>query len=164
MGMKIGWRMRMGSQAFVPGAGRLGVWLGRSWGDWASLFQSALGASSWDSQTPSSQEMSPVAFRASRLQDAQQDAPCGTSWPSGASSGVTSLPSARDRHPASLGSPRPCSAPLLPISEPDDSELSAGLPGSVPQEARAQSSVLDRHSQPPKVTWEDDFLTLTVPV
>lgn len=105
-----------------------------------------------------------MAFRASRLQDAQQDAPCGTSWPGGASSGVTSLPSARDRHPASLGSPRPCSAPLLPISEPDDSELSAGLPGSVPQEARAQSSVLDRHSQPPKVTWEDDFLTLTVPV
>uniref|UniRef100_A0A8C0QXR0 Migration and invasion inhibitory protein n=1 Tax=Canis lupus dingo TaxID=286419 RepID=A0A8C0QXR0_CANLU len=120
--------------------------------------ESALGASSWDSQTPSSQEMSPVAFRASRLQDAQQDAPCGTSWPGGASSGVTSLPSARDRHPASLGSPRPCSAPLLPISEPDDSELSAGLPGSVPQEARAQSSVLDRHSQPPKsrVTFREE--------
>lgn len=120
--------------------------------------ESALGASSWDSQTPSSQEMSPVAFRASRLQDAQQDAPCGTSWPGGASSGVTSLPSARDRRPASLGSPRPCSAPLLPISEPDDSELSAGLPGSVPQEARAQSSVLDRHSQPPKsrVTFREE--------
>lgn len=163
MGMKIGWRMRMGSQAVVPGAGRLGVWLGRSRGDWASLFQSALGASSWDSQTPSSQEMSPVALRASRLQDAQQDAPCGMSWPGGASSGVTSLPSTRDRCPVSLGSPKPCSAPL-PISEPDDSELSAGLAGSVPQEARAQSSVLDRHSQPPKVTWEDNFLTLTVPV
>ncbi|XP_038513788.1 migration and invasion-inhibitory protein isoform X2 [Canis lupus familiaris] len=120
--------------------------------------ESALGASSWDSQTPSSQEMSPVALRASRLQDAQQDAPCGTSWPGGASSGVTSLPSARDRRPASLGSPRPCSAPLLPISEPDDSELSAGLPGSVPQEARAQSSVLDRHSQPPKsrVTFREE--------
>ncbi|XP_041620745.1 migration and invasion-inhibitory protein isoform X4 [Vulpes lagopus] len=71
--------------------------------------ESALGASNWDSQTPSSQETSPVALRASRLQDAQQDAPCG-------------------------------------------------LTGSVPQEARAQSSILDRHSQPPKsrVTFREE--------
>lgn len=103
--------------------------------------------SSYDSQTPSSQEMSLMAFRASSLQDAQESDPCDTSWSDGTNSGVTSLPSAKYGHQASLDSLRPYSAPLLAISNPDDPDVSAELDSPGPQESQAQGSTLDQQSR-----------------
>nr|XP_035925573.1 migration and invasion-inhibitory protein isoform X4 [Halichoerus grypus] len=101
-------------------------------------------SSSYDSQTPSSQETSLMALRASGLHPAHQGDPCDMSGPGGTSSGVISLPSAKYRHQVSLGSLRPCSAPLLAISDPNDPALSAELDSPGPQEVQAQSSTLDQ--------------------
>lgn len=150
----------------MPRAGQLGGWLGRSVGDLSSLFQSAQDStSSYDSQTPSSQEMSLMAFRASSLQDAQESDPCDTSWSDGTNSGVTSLPSAKYGHQASLDSLRPYSAPLLAISNPDDPDVSAELDSPGPQESQAQGSTLDQQSRLSKVTWENSIsLNFSLPV
>ncbi|XP_064445989.1 migration and invasion-inhibitory protein isoform X3 [Mirounga angustirostris] len=101
-------------------------------------------SSSYDSQTPSSQETSLMALRASGLHPAHQGDPCDMSRPGGTSSGVISLPSAKYRHQASLGSLRPYSAPLLAISDPNDPALSAELDSPGPQEVQAQSCTLDQ--------------------
>ncbi|XP_006730918.1 migration and invasion-inhibitory protein isoform X1 [Leptonychotes weddellii] len=101
-------------------------------------------SSSCDSQTPSSQETSLMALRASGLHPAHQGDPCDMSRPGGTSSGVIFLPSAKYRHQASLGSLRPYSAPLLAISDPNDPALSAELDSPGPQEVQAQSSTLDQ--------------------
>ncbi|XP_025780801.1 migration and invasion-inhibitory protein [Puma concolor] len=113
---------------------------------------------SCDSQTPSSQETSSVAPRASSLQGAHQGGPCDMSWAGGASSGVMSLPPAAYRRRPSLGSLRPCSAPLLAISDPDGTELSGEPDRPGPQEAQAQRSILDQQSRPskPRVTFGDE--------
>uniref|UniRef100_A0A8C9KG89 Uncharacterized protein n=1 Tax=Panthera tigris altaica TaxID=74533 RepID=A0A8C9KG89_PANTA len=115
-------------------------------------------SSSCDSQTPSSQETSSVAPRASSLQGAHQGGPCDMSWAGGASSGVMSLPPAAYRRRPSLGSLRPCSAPLLAISDPDGTELSGEPDRPGPQEAQAQRSILDQQSRPskPRVTFGDE--------
>ncbi|XP_029805111.1 migration and invasion-inhibitory protein isoform X2 [Suricata suricatta] len=109
-------------------------------------------SSSCDSQTPSSQESSSMALRASRLEDTHQGDPRDMSWPGGASSGGTSLPPATYR-------PRPCSAPLLAVSDPDDSELSGELDSPGPQETQAQRSILDQQSRvsKPRVTFSEEF-------
>uniref|UniRef100_A0A384CEU4 Migration and invasion inhibitory protein n=1 Tax=Ursus maritimus TaxID=29073 RepID=A0A384CEU4_URSMA len=104
-------------------------------------------SSSYDSQTSSSQETSLMALRASSLQDAHQADPCDLSWPGGTSSEVVSFPSAKYRHQASLGSLRPCLAPLLAISDSNDPEPSAELDSPGPQEAQAQSSTRDQQSR-----------------
>ncbi|XP_045633906.1 migration and invasion-inhibitory protein isoform X1 [Ursus americanus] len=104
-------------------------------------------SSSYDSQTSSSQETSLMALRASSLQDAHQADPCDMSWPGGTSSEVVSFPSAKYRHQASLGSLRPCLAPLLAISDSNDPEPSAELDSPGPQEAQAQSSTRDQQSR-----------------
>ncbi|XP_034875667.1 migration and invasion-inhibitory protein isoform X3 [Mirounga leonina] len=85
-----------------------------------------------------------MALRASGLHPAHQGDPCDMSRPGGTSSGVISLPSAKYRHQASLGSLRPYSAPLLAISDPNDPALSAELDSPGPQEVQAQSSTLDQ--------------------
>lgn len=84
-------------------------------------------SSSYDSEVPSSQEMSSVASRASCLQDAHPGDPCDRYWPGEASSGMNSLPPAKCLHQETLGPPRPHSAPLLAISDSNDPELSAEL-------------------------------------
>ncbi|VFV35560.1 Hypothetical predicted protein [Lynx pardinus] len=80
------------------------------------------------------------------------------SWAGGASSGVMSLPPAAYRRRPSLGSLRPCSAPLLAISDPDGTELSGEPDRPGPQEAQAQRSILDQQSRPskPRVTFSDE--------
>lgn len=93
-----------------------------------------------------------MALRASSLQDAHQADPCDMSWPGGTSSEVVSFPSAKYRHQASLGSLRPCLAPLLAISDSNDPEPSAELDSPGPQEAQAQSSTRDQQSRLSKVT------------
>ena len=124
-------------------------------GDQASLFQSSLdSSSSYDSEMPSSQEMSSVASRASCPQDAHPDDPCGRYWPGEASSGMNSLPIAKCLHRESLGPPRPHSAPLLVISDSSDPELSAELDSPGTQEAQALRSILARQGKLSKVMWE----------
>lgn len=140
----------MRTQAFVPSAGQLGAGPGCP-GDLASLFQSA-----WNSSSScDSQEASSMAPRASSLQDTHQGDPCDMSRPGGASSGVTFLPPATHRHRPSLGSLRPCSAPSLAVSDPDDTELSGELDSPGPQEAQAQTSILGQQSRLSKVTREN---------
>ncbi|XP_055438252.1 migration and invasion-inhibitory protein isoform X1 [Bubalus kerabau] len=111
-------------------------------------------SSSYDSEMPSSQEMSSVASRASCPQDAHPDDPCGRYWPGEASSGMNSLPIAKCLHRESLGPPRPHSAPLLAISDSSDPELSAELDSPGTQEAQALRSILARQGKlsKPRVT------------
>nr|XP_023491538.1 migration and invasion-inhibitory protein isoform X7 [Equus caballus] len=106
-------------------------------------------SSSYDSETPPSQEMSSMASRASCPQDAQQGDPCDMSWPGGASSGGSSPPPTKCRHQESLGPLRPHSAPLPASSDSNDPELSAEL-DSLLQEAQAMRSAPDQQSKLPK--------------
>lgn len=106
-----------------------------------------------------------MALRASGLHPAHQGDPWDMSGPGGTSSGVISLPSAKYRHQASLGSLRPCSAPLLAISDPNDPALSAELDSPGPQEVQAQSSTLDQQRRLSKVTWENrTSLNFSLPI
>lgn len=124
-------------------------------GDQASLFQSSLdSSSSYDSEVPSSQEMSSVASRASCLQDAHPGDPCDRYWPGEASSGMNSLLPAKCLHQETLGPPRPHSAPLLAISDSNDPELSAELDSPGAQEAQALRSILAQQGKLSKVMWE----------
>ncbi|XP_046515885.1 migration and invasion-inhibitory protein isoform X3 [Equus quagga] len=106
-------------------------------------------SSSYDSETPPSQEMSSMASRASCPQDAQQGDPCDMSWPGGASSWGSSPPPTKCRHQESLGPLRPHSAPLPASSDSNDPELSAEL-DSLLQEAQAMRSAPDQQSKLPK--------------
>uniref|UniRef100_A0A452DME3 Migration and invasion inhibitory protein n=1 Tax=Capra hircus TaxID=9925 RepID=A0A452DME3_CAPHI len=118
---------------------------------------STLANSSYDSEVPSSQEMSSVASRASCLQDAHPGDPCDRYWPGEASSGMNSLPPAKCLHQETLGPPRPHSAPLLAISDSNDPELSAELDSPGAQEAQALRSILPRvttkESPVPEKSW-----------
>ncbi|KAM7235135.1 hypothetical protein CapIbe_013955 [Capra ibex] len=111
-------------------------------------------SSSYDSEVPSSQEMSSVASRASCLQDAHPGDPCDRYWPGEASSGMNSLPPAKCLHQETLGPPRPHSAPLLAISDSNDPELSAELDSPGVQEAQALRSILAQQGKlsKPRVT------------
>ncbi|KAF5913940.1 hypothetical protein HPG69_011971 [Diceros bicornis minor] len=106
-------------------------------------------SSSYESETPSSQEMSSAAPRTSCPEDAHQGDPCDRSGPGGASSGVISLPPAKCHHQEALGPLRPHSAPLLSTSDSNDPELSVELDG-LPQEVQALRSVPDQQSKLPK--------------
>ncbi|XP_070367156.1 migration and invasion-inhibitory protein isoform X19 [Equus asinus] len=106
-------------------------------------------SSSYDSETPPSQEMSSMASRASCPQDAQQGDPCDMSWPGGASSWGSSPPPTKCRNQESLGPLRPHSAPLPASSDSNDPELSAEL-DSLLQEAQAMRSAPDQQSKLPK--------------
>ena len=137
----------------MPSAGQLGRWLG----DLASLFQSSLGSSSsYDSEMPSSQEASSVAWRASCPRDAHQGDPCDRD---GASSGVVSLPPAKCLHQESPGPRRPHSAPLLATSGLSDPELSAELDSLDTQEAQALKSILAQRSKLSEVMRESGACT-----
>ncbi|XP_077619909.1 migration and invasion-inhibitory protein isoform X1 [Crocuta crocuta] len=119
----------------------------------------AASGSAWDSSSScDSQEASSMAPRASSLRDTHQGDPCDMSRPGGASSGVTSLPPATHRHRPSLGSLRPCLAPSLAVSDPDDPELSGELDSPGPQEAQAQTSILGQQSRlsKPRVTFSEE--------
>ncbi|XP_070367141.1 migration and invasion-inhibitory protein isoform X4 [Equus asinus] len=109
-------------------------------------------SSSYDSETPPSQEMSSMASRASCPQDAQQGDPCDMSWPGGASSWGSSPPPTKCRNQESLGPLRPHSAPLPASSDSNDPELSAEL-DSLLQEAQAMRSAPDQQSKLPKGLW-----------
>ncbi|XP_027420673.1 migration and invasion-inhibitory protein isoform X7 [Bos indicus x Bos taurus] len=111
-------------------------------------------SSSYDSEMPSSQEMSSVASRASCPQDAHPGDPCGRYWPGDASSGMNSLLPATCLYRESLGPPRPHSVPLLAISDSSDPELSAELDSPGTQEAQALRSILARQGKlsKPRVT------------
>ncbi|XP_069400816.1 migration and invasion-inhibitory protein isoform X2 [Ovis canadensis] len=111
-------------------------------------------SSSYDSEVPSSQEMSSVASRASCLQDAHPGDPCDRYWPGEASSGMNSLLPAKCLHQETLGPPRPHSAPLLAISDSNDPELSAELDSPGAQEAQALRSILAQQGKlsKPRVT------------
>ncbi|KAM9107938.1 migration and invasion-inhibitory protein isoform 3-T4 [Megaptera novaeangliae] len=114
--------------------------------------ESSLGSSSsYDSEMPSSQEVSSVASRASCPRDAHQGDPCDRD---GASSGVISLPPAKCLHQESPGPLRPHSAPLLATSGLSDPELSAELDSLDTQEAQALKSILAQRSKlsEPRVT------------
>uniref|UniRef100_A0A8C2XYA4 Migration and invasion inhibitory protein n=1 Tax=Capra hircus TaxID=9925 RepID=A0A8C2XYA4_CAPHI len=114
-------------------------------------------SSSYDSEVPSSQEMSSVASRASCLQDAHPGDPCDRYWPGEASSGMNSLPPAKCLHQETLGPPRPHSAPLLAISDSNDPELSAELDSPGAQEAQALRSILAQQGKlsKPRVTTKE---------
>ncbi|XP_010811567.1 migration and invasion-inhibitory protein isoform X2 [Bos taurus] len=113
-------------------------------------------SSSYDSEMPSSQEMSSVASRASCPQDAHPGDPCGRYWPGDASSGMNSLLPATCLYRESLGPPRPHSAPLLAISDSSDPELSAELDSPGTQEAQALRSILAQQGKLSKrALWEE---------
>ncbi|XP_070241363.1 migration and invasion-inhibitory protein isoform X2 [Bos mutus] len=113
-------------------------------------------SSSYNSEMPSSQEMSSVASRASCPQDAHPGDPCGRYWPGDASSGMNSLLPATCLYRESLGPPRPHSAPLLAISDSSDPELSAELDSPGTQEAQALRSILARQGKLSKrALWEE---------
>lgn len=147
----------------MPGIGQLGGWLSRFLGDWASLFQSSPDSkSSYDSEIPSSQEVSSVALRASCLPDAHQGDPCDVSWLRRASSRVISLSRGTCQYQKSLG---PLGPQKAPTSNSNDPELSAELdsPGSQedPEILRSQAlrSTLDQRSMLSKVTWKSGVST-----
>ncbi|XP_073089316.1 migration and invasion-inhibitory protein isoform X2 [Manis javanica] len=105
--------------------------------------------SSYDSEIPSSQEVSSVALRASCLPDAHQGDPCDVSWLRRASSRVISLSRGTCQYQKSLG---PLGPQKAPTSNSNDPELSAELdsPGSQedPEILRSQAlrSTLDQRS------------------
>ncbi|KAM5270376.1 migration and invasion-inhibitory protein isoform 1-T2 [Hipposideros larvatus] len=109
-------------------------------------------SSSYDPEMSSSQRTSSVALRASCPRDTHQSDPCDTSWPGGASSGVTSLPPAKCQYQESLSPLRPCSAPLLATSDSSDPEYSSEL------EAQTPMSILDQQSKlsKPRVTFNKE--------
>lgn len=107
-------------------------------------------SSSYESEMPSSQEISSMVLRAPR--DANQSDPCDVSSPGGAGLGVISLSPAERQYQESL-SPRPRLAPLLTTLDSNDPERSAELEAQSPRPILDQQSNLPKESPVPERSW-----------